>query len=62
MKISLLMLIFSATTALATGGIVITPLQTDQIVEKMPGDCFFGEVTPQGCAWVFPVRSQHFEY
>ncbi|QUC20081.1 uncharacterized protein UV8b_04322 [Ustilaginoidea virens] len=30
-------------------GIVITPIQSDQIVAKLPGDCFFGAVTPQGC-------------
>ncbi|UNI24171.1 Secreted virulence factor mc69 [Purpureocillium takamizusanense] len=35
--------------SLASAGIVITPIFSDQVVGKSSGDCFFGVVTPQGC-------------
>jgi len=38
--------------SLANAGIVITPIFSDQVVEKTSGDCFFGVVTPQGCGYV----------
>ncbi|XP_044721629.1 uncharacterized protein HRG_04544 [Hirsutella rhossiliensis] len=39
----------AAAALLASAGIVISPIEADQVVLKVPGDCFFGEVTPQGC-------------
>ncbi|KAI1494581.1 hypothetical protein F5X96DRAFT_527774 [Biscogniauxia mediterranea] len=35
--------------SLASAGVVITPVRPNQIVPKLAGDCFFGEVTPNGC-------------
>ncbi|KAI5867588.1 hypothetical protein GGS23DRAFT_184678 [Durotheca rogersii] len=40
--------------ALASAGIVVVPIHSNQIVPKVPGDCFFGEATPYGCG---PLRS-----
>lgn len=37
-------------TSLVSAGVVITPVTPDQVVEKTGGDCFFGVVTPRGCA------------
>lgn len=42
-------LLLSSIVALVSAGIVITPIEEDQIVPKSSGDCFFGVVTPQGC-------------
>ena len=47
MKVSLLAALGAA--ALATAGIVITPIRDNMIVSKSSGDCFFGVTTPQGC-------------
>ncbi|KAL2758440.1 hypothetical protein ACRALDRAFT_1061623 [Sodiomyces alcalophilus JCM 7366] len=41
-------------TSLVSAGVVITPVTPDQVVEKTGGDCYFGVVTPRGCA---PLRS-----
>lgn len=49
MKIFAWLLLASAGPLLAAAGIVITPIQSDQVVDKTSGDCFFGVVTPQGC-------------
>lgn len=38
--------------AVASAGIVITPVTEDQVVERVDDDCFFGVVTPRGCAYV----------
>ena len=38
--------------ALASAGVVITPVFQNQVVPKTGGDCFFGETTPHGCAYV----------
>ncbi|KAG5993550.1 hypothetical protein E4U52_001833 [Claviceps spartinae] len=48
MKVSLALLL-GAAVSLSRAGLVITPIHDDQIVEKVSNDCFFGEVTPQGC-------------
>ncbi|POR32536.1 hypothetical protein TPAR_07256 [Tolypocladium paradoxum] len=48
MKTSLA-IILAAAASLASAGIVITPIEANQIVDKASGDCFFGVVTPQGC-------------
>jgi len=39
--------------SLASAGLVITPVFADQVVPKAAGDCFYGETTPHGCAYVF---------
>lgn len=39
----------AAAASLASAGIVISPIEANQIVPRMPGDCIFGQVTPQGC-------------
>lgn len=44
--------LLSTAVSFAAASIVITPVFEDQIVQKQPGDCFFGVVTPQGCAYV----------
>ena len=43
-------------TALASAGVVITPIRADQVIEKNSDDCFFGVTTPQGCGCVPPPR------
>lgn len=49
MQLSLTALIaFGA--ALASAGVVITPVEQNQVVSSSGDDCFFGVVTPQGCA------------
>ncbi|KAK2020686.1 hypothetical protein LX32DRAFT_699893 [Colletotrichum zoysiae] len=56
MKISLTLLA-TLCASLASAGVVITPVHQDQVVpasQKVAGDCFFGVVTPQGCA---PLRT-----
>ncbi|KEY68705.1 hypothetical protein S7711_00579 [Stachybotrys chartarum IBT 7711] len=35
--------------SLVSADLVITPIRSDQIVERVDGDCFFGVVTAQGC-------------
>ncbi|KAM4065118.1 hypothetical protein HRG_012814 [Hirsutella rhossiliensis] len=37
----------AAAALLASAGIVISPIEADQVVLKVPGDCFFGESTTQ---------------
>ncbi|RSL49310.1 hypothetical protein CEP54_012495 [Fusarium duplospermum] len=49
MKTTLFVTLLSASASLVSAGIVITPVWANQIVEKLSGDCPFGEVTPQGC-------------
>ncbi|KAK1518780.1 uncharacterized protein CCOS01_11600 [Colletotrichum costaricense] len=52
MKVSLAILT-TLCASLATAGVVITPVRQNQVVpaaQKVSGDCFFGVVTPQGCA------------
>ncbi|KAG6227594.1 hypothetical protein E4U26_001600 [Claviceps purpurea] len=44
-----LALLLGAVVSLGRAGLVITPIQDDQIVKKVSNDCLFGEVTPQGC-------------
>ncbi|KAL2112814.1 hypothetical protein VUR80DRAFT_6385 [Thermomyces stellatus] len=39
----------------AAAGMVLVPVFEDQAVEKQPGDCPYGIVTPQGCA---PARQR----
>ncbi|KAI8632770.1 hypothetical protein F5Y19DRAFT_329522 [Xylariaceae sp. FL1651] len=46
-------LLIALCASLASAGVVITPVRQDQVVPKVAGDCFFGVVTPQGCA---PLR------
>ncbi len=41
--------------SLASAGVVITPVFQNQVVPKTDGDCFYGETTPQGCAYVFSI-------
>lgn len=53
MKTTLFVTLLSATASLVSAGIVVTPVFFNQIVEKLSGDCPFGVVTPQGCAYVF---------
>ncbi|OHW97871.1 hypothetical protein CSPAE12_03487 [Colletotrichum incanum] len=56
MKVSLALLA-TLCASLASAGVVITPVRQNQIVpaaQKVSGDCFFGVVTPQGCA---PLRT-----
>ncbi|EFY93067.1 hypothetical protein MAC_00850 [Metarhizium acridum CQMa 102] len=48
MKTSLA-LVLGVAASIVSAGIVITPIRDDQIVPRMGGDCFFGQVTPQGC-------------
>ncbi|CCF34801.1 hypothetical protein CH063_01205 [Colletotrichum higginsianum] len=52
MKVSLALLT-TLCASLAAAGVVITPVRPNQIIppdQKVSGDCFFGVVTPQGCA------------
>lgn len=49
MKTTLVIALLSAFASLASAGIVITPVYSAQVVPKSNGDCFFGEITPQGC-------------
>ncbi|KAM0279688.1 hypothetical protein ACHAQH_004490 [Verticillium albo-atrum] len=37
----------------ASAAVVITPVAQNQVVNRVSGDCFYGVVTPQGCA---PLR------
>ncbi|KAH8886726.1 hypothetical protein GQ53DRAFT_827700 [Thozetella sp. PMI_491] len=39
----------SLCAALASAGVVITPITADQVIPKNADDCFFGVTTPQGC-------------
>lgn len=43
-------LLLSAAAGLASAGIVVTPVFSNQVVQKADGDCAWGVVTPQGCA------------
>jgi hypothetical protein len=49
MKVTCILLVIGGIAQAALGDIVITPIRSDQVVEKASGDCFFGVVTPQGC-------------
>lgn len=51
-------LVVAICVSVASAGVVITPVFQDQIVAKSGGDCFYGEVTPQGCAYVPPVEKR----
>ncbi|KAI0152998.1 hypothetical protein GGR57DRAFT_503131 [Xylariaceae sp. FL1272] len=53
MKFATLLVTLSA--SLASAGVVITPVTPGMVVAKVAGDCFFGVVTPQGCA---PLRNK----
>ena len=46
--------VLAAIVSLTTAGVVITPIHSDQLVPKLAGDCFYGQVTPNGCG---PIRS-----
>jgi len=37
-------------TSLASAGMVLIPVFSDQVVQKQAGDCPYGVVTPIGCA------------
>lgn len=37
-------------TALASAGVVIIPSEQNQVVAPSGDDCFFGVITPIGCA------------
>jgi hypothetical protein len=50
MKTTFLVAVLSAAVSLVAAEIMITPVLQEQIVEKVSGDCFFGVVTPRGCA------------
>ncbi|KAL6896963.1 hypothetical protein GGI43DRAFT_385596 [Trichoderma evansii] len=50
MKTAFIIALLSTAVSFAAADIVIQPVFADQIVAKQPGDCFFGVVTPQGCA------------
>jgi hypothetical protein len=58
MKTTFFIALLSTAVSFAAADIVITPVFADQIVQKQPGDCFFGVVTPQGCAYVFSSLAQ----
>jgi hypothetical protein len=47
--IALIAVVATLCASLVAADIVITPVFQEQIVEKLPGDCPYGEVTPQGC-------------
>ncbi|KAH7175467.1 hypothetical protein EDB81DRAFT_939615 [Dactylonectria macrodidyma] len=49
MKTTVFITILSAAASFVSAGIVITPIFSNQIVEKSVGDCPYGVVTPQGC-------------
>ncbi|KAL7971442.1 hypothetical protein HDV63DRAFT_371883 [Trichoderma sp. SZMC 28014] len=53
MKTTFFLALLSTAVSFVAADIVITPVFADQIVQKQSGDCFFGVVTPQGCAYVF---------
>ena len=55
MKTALFATVLSLAVSLVSAGIVITPITDDQIVDKLPGDCPFGVVTPQGCGYVLII-------
>ncbi|KAI2466773.1 hypothetical protein F4781DRAFT_434086 [Annulohypoxylon bovei var. microspora] len=42
-------LIAALCATLASAGVVITPIHTNQVVDSLSGDCFFGKSTPFGC-------------
>ncbi|KAI1500678.1 hypothetical protein F5X99DRAFT_232746 [Biscogniauxia marginata] len=54
MKATFAATLLALCASLASAGVVITPIFENQIVPKQAGDCFFGEVTPNGCG---PKRS-----
>jgi hypothetical protein len=56
MKTTFFVALLSAAASIVSAGIVVTPVFFDQIVEKISGDCPFGVVTPQGCAYVFAFQ------
>ncbi|TDZ46904.1 hypothetical protein CTRI78_v008832 [Colletotrichum trifolii] len=47
-----LALLTTLCASLASAGVVITPVRPNQVIPANSGDCFFGVVTPQGCASV----------
>ncbi|KAH7316451.1 hypothetical protein B0I35DRAFT_479295 [Stachybotrys elegans] len=51
MKTTLFIALLSAAVSFVSAEIVITPIRDEQIVERTPGDCFFGVVTAQGCGF-----------
>lgn len=50
--LSALLLALGVSQTVSAGGIVITPIFSNQVVPKASGDCAWGVVTPQGCASV----------
>ncbi|KAL0937965.1 uncharacterized protein CTRU02_207696 [Colletotrichum truncatum] len=57
MKVSLAILT-TLCASLVSAGVVITPVKPNQVIEANPGDCFFGVVTPQGCASFEKIMSK----
>ncbi|KAI5925759.1 hypothetical protein F4810DRAFT_708272 [Camillea tinctor] len=49
MKAAFATTLFALCASLASAGVVITPIRANQVVPKVAGDCFYGEVTPNGC-------------
>ncbi|KAL7951935.1 hypothetical protein V8C42DRAFT_305666 [Trichoderma barbatum] len=49
MKTTFVFALLSTAVSFVAADIVITPIFEDQIIQKQPGDCYFGVVTPQGC-------------
>ncbi|KAI1449066.1 hypothetical protein F5Y02DRAFT_373057 [Annulohypoxylon stygium] len=47
-------LVAALCATLASAGVVITPIHSNQLVDSLAGDCFFGKSTPYGCG---PLRS-----
>ena len=43
------MTVLAVAVSLVSAGIVITPIDADQVVDSVAGDCFYGVSTPQGC-------------
>jgi hypothetical protein len=46
-------ILIAVLASIVDAGIVITPIDGDQVVDSVAGDCFFGVSTPQGCG---PLR------
>ncbi len=52
MKVSFATVVLAAVyggASLASAGVVITPIFSNQVVKKLSSDCPYGVVTPIGC-------------
>ncbi|KAF4124658.1 hypothetical protein GMORB2_5324 [Geosmithia morbida] len=49
---SLVLSLLVGAATLVSADLVVTPINQNEVVDKVKGDCFFGAVTPQGCGFL----------